>query len=195
MIRTIGAQLVDLIIKAQAQQHFIALDDMNFSDESRKAIIPKLPACAKELRDLCRLLNENDSQALLDVLTLAAEKTDFYLKLKKGEAKNLAYQYRQAIALKLKEETDPALVLHLCVISIFMSKTHSMIHAPGRAIPLLLSFLMKRGYIHEEAFMILKEFQSDVIKSMKTAELLEKSELSKKLTLQLSVVRSMPENI
>lgn len=54
------------------------------------------------------------------------------------------FLHRQALIEQLKESEDPALVLHLTSVLLFQATTQSMVHAPGRCVPQIISILTGR---------------------------------------------------
>ena len=71
--------------------------------------------------------------------------------------RQLVFNHRQALAEQLRSETDPAMTLHLAAVLLFMVYTQCMVHAPGRCVPQLLSFL--KDYIKKEAHQNLVQLQ------------------------------------
>ena len=56
----------------------------------------------------------------------------------------MTLEIREKLKTKLNDEKDSAMILHLTVTLIFYSVHQGqMIHAPGKAIPLLITYLSK----------------------------------------------------
>lgn len=58
--------------------------------------------------------------------------------------RQVLFQHRQALIEQLKVTEDPALVLHLTSVLLFQFSTHCMLHAPGRSVPQIISFLSSK---------------------------------------------------
>ena len=55
--------------------------------------------------------------------------------------RQLVFNHRQSLAEQLRQETDAAMALHLAAVLLIHVHTQSMIHAPGRCVPLIIAFL------------------------------------------------------
>ena len=55
--------------------------------------------------------------------------------------RQVVFNYRQSIAGQLKDELDPAMALHLAVVLMVQVLTGHMLHAPGRCVPAIVTFL------------------------------------------------------
>uniref|UniRef100_A0A4W3JEZ6 E3 UFM1-protein ligase 1 n=1 Tax=Callorhinchus milii TaxID=7868 RepID=A0A4W3JEZ6_CALMI len=87
--------------------------------------------------------------------------------LKKGDKKKerqVIFQHRQALIEQLKITEDPALVLHLTSVLLFQLSTHNMLHAPGRCVPQLITFLLTK--IPEDQHKVLVKYQGLVVKQL-----------------------------
>jgi len=60
----------------------------------------------------------------------------------------------------LKNETDPAMALHLASVLLFQIYTQNMVHAPGRCVPQVIALL--KNYMEEEPHQVLVEMQGSV---------------------------------
>lgn len=71
--------------------------------------------------------------------------------------RQLLYSHQQSLLISLKEEEDPAMVLHLTAVLLFQQHTGCIIHVPGKLIPLIINFLESR--ISSEEYSIVTRFQ------------------------------------
>ena len=55
--------------------------------------------------------------------------------------RQLVFNHKQSIAEQMKEESDPAMTLHLAATLLFNVFTQCMVHAPGRCVPSIIAFL------------------------------------------------------
>lgn len=57
--------------------------------------------------------------------------------------RQLLFSHRQSLTKSLASETNPALVIHITSVLLFQLVTNSMLHATGKFVPLITSFLKK----------------------------------------------------
>uniref|UniRef100_A0A4W3J0Y8 E3 UFM1-protein ligase 1 n=1 Tax=Callorhinchus milii TaxID=7868 RepID=A0A4W3J0Y8_CALMI len=79
-------------------------------------------------------------------------------------SRQVIFQHRQALIEQLKITEDPALVLHLTSVLLFQLSTHNMLHAPGRCVPQLITFLLTK--IPEDQHKVLVKYQGLVVKQL-----------------------------
>ena len=72
----------------------------------------------------------------------------------------------------LKEETDPAMTLHLAMAILFHLINSCPIHMPGRLLPFVLTQL--RGGMEPEDFSLLTQFQDMVVARLKDSSVKQK---------------------
>ncbi|KAH0622158.1 hypothetical protein JD844_024212 [Phrynosoma platyrhinos] len=78
--------------------------------------------------------------------------------------RQILFQHRQALIEHLKVTEDPALVLHLASVLLFQFSTHCMLHAPGRCVPQIITFLSTK--IPEDQHSLLVKYQGLVVKQL-----------------------------
>jgi len=86
----------------------------------------------------------------------------------KKTEKDLILDIREKLKMKLTDEQDPAMVLHLTTTLLFYG-VHGgrLVHAPGKAVPLLIRYLTKSLPVNINHRLI--EFQDYVIQQSTTA--------------------------
>ena len=78
--------------------------------------------------------------------------------------RQLTFNHRQALADQLDRETEPAMALHLATVILFQQSTSCIIHAPGRCVPQIITFL--KDYVTPETHEKLTQYQSLVVKQL-----------------------------
>ena len=73
----------------------------------------------------------------------------------------------------LKEETDPAMTLHLTVVILFQQTNGCLIHTPGRLLPSILPYL-KQG-MESNDYQLLSRLYDSIIMQLKTTQLMSTS--------------------
>lgn len=64
---------------------------------------------------------------------------------------------RHSLLAQLDDTTDPALCLHLAVLLIFQTHNQNMLHASGKFVPQIISFLQKQ--VPLELYQLLSTYQ------------------------------------
>ena len=78
-------------------------------------------------------------------------------------SRQLIFNHRQALIDQLQRETEPAMALHLAAVLLFQFHTGCMIHAPGRCVPQIISYL--ENNVPEDCYTKLQNYQS-LVKDM-----------------------------
>lgn len=71
--------------------------------------------------------------------------------------RQLLFSHHQSLLATLKEEKEPAMALHLITVFLFQRCTSCIIHAPGRLVPNIISFLAK--HMNDTEYAKLSEYQ------------------------------------
>jgi len=146
--------------------------DAALTPEARLKLINKFPEDLKQpLSKLHTSLNEKTSEEFLSAVQLALGSgvCDMVIKKmdKKKERLTLSNQ-RHSLLAQLDETEDPALSLHLAVLLIFQSHTNNMLHASGKFVPQIISFLQKQ--VPLDLYQLLSTYQELVIKKLTPSE-------------------------
>ncbi|XP_039433197.1 E3 UFM1-protein ligase 1 homolog [Culex pipiens pallens] len=103
--------------------------------------------CGQEYRGALQALNKaTASSAAVDDFLIVAENSlqacsMILKKIDKKKDRNLILCHKHGLLEQLANCSDPALVLHLAVLILFTISTQSMLHASGRHVSAILSFL------------------------------------------------------
>ncbi|XP_065257312.1 E3 UFM1-protein ligase 1 [Emys orbicularis] len=167
MLKTVCTDITNLIFNFLATDLMIASEDCTaITSEVRKKILGKLPEETRgPLTKLHTSLNGKSLEDFLLYLDSSADACD--IMVKKGDKKKerqILFQHRQALIEQLKVTEDPALVLHLTSILLFQFSTQCMLHAPGRCVPQIISFLTTK--IPEDQHSLLVKYQGLVVKQL-----------------------------
>lgn len=112
-----------------------------------------------------------------------------FKKIEKKSERVLSSEHRQSLLLQLNEATEAALILHLVVLLLIQRHYNELVHASGKFVPQLLSFLKPK--LENEVFEILYETQEMVVKQLTLEENEEKKEISKKLEAIIPKIREI----
>ncbi|OXB83152.1 UNVERIFIED_CONTAM: hypothetical protein H355_014408, partial [Colinus virginianus] len=167
LLKTVCTDITNLIFNFLASDSMMTTEDYSaITSEVRTKILSKLPEGTKgPLTKLHTSLNGKSLEDFLSYLDTAADICD--IMVKKGDKKKerqVLFQHRQALIEQLKVTEDPALVLHLTSVLLFQFSTHCMLHAPGRSVPQIISFLSDK--IPEDQHSLLIKYQGLVVKQL-----------------------------
>lgn len=167
LLKTVCTDITNLIFNFLAGDIMMAVEDYStITSEVRKKMLNKFQEEAKgPLTKLNSSLAGKSIEEFLSCLDEAADACGILVK--KGDKKKerqVLFQHRQALIEQLKVTEDAALVLHLTSVLLFQFTTHCMLHAPGRCVPQIITFL--RTKIPEEQHNILVNYQSLVVKQL-----------------------------
>lgn len=73
-------------------------------------------------------------------------------------------EHRCALEEQLRHELEPAMTLHLSAVLLFYHYTNCLVHAPGRCVPHIISFL--GDHMTKEQHSKLSQYQGLVIKNI-----------------------------
>jgi hypothetical protein len=142
------------------------------TDAERKAVIALMPPDAqKRLSSLELKLNEKTVDAFLDPLEEAAE--DVGLRVKRADKKRdkkVAFEHRARLQSQLEDVSDPPSVLLLVAVLLFQGHTGCVLHAQGRSVPQIITFLKEaKGALSAADTDLLVEYQRKVMASLTSA--------------------------
>eukprot|EP00053_Salpingoeca_punica_P013503 m.122155 g.122155 ORF g.122155 m.122155 type:complete len:774 (-) comp16218_c1_seq2:130-2451(-) len=144
LLKTLGTDLINIMIRLQAEEHMAKYDATEeFTPSTRAEILKQLPSKTTQLfTDLTQLLSGKSAAPFLEAVESAAGALQLYLrKADKKADRQILFNHRHSLLQLLAAETRPAAVLHLIVSLLFQKATGCMVSAPGKCVPLLVSFL------------------------------------------------------
>ncbi|XP_035916184.1 E3 UFM1-protein ligase 1 homolog [Anopheles stephensi] len=152
------------------------------------------------LQTLCKSLTTSES---VDDFLEKTEKTMqacsmMLKKIDKKKDRNLILCHKHGLLEQLTNCTDPALVLHLAVLIIFTISTQTMLHASGRHVSAILSFLQTA--LTAEDSKVFNNYHDLVLKLLSTESATTEEgkanaeEISKQLGELTPVVKSIATN-
>ncbi|XP_069462524.1 E3 UFM1-protein ligase 1 isoform X2 [Ambystoma mexicanum] len=164
MLKTVCTDITNLIFNFLAGDFMMAVDDYTtINSEARKKLLGKVQEDTRTpLSKLHTSLNGKSIEDFITCLDCAADACS--IMVKKGDKKKerqVVFQHRQALMEQLKVTEEPALILHLTTVLLFQLSTHCMLHAPGRCVPQIISFLHRK--VPEDQHGLLLKFQSLVV--------------------------------
>lgn len=170
LLRTHCTDLLNMVICYLSKDKGIQLpEDHKLTAKDRTTIILNLPeGMRKSLKANSIAVNGKDVEDFLKQFEALCEEEFCGVMLKKLDKKKerqLLFSHQQSLLAALKEEKEPAMALHLTSVLLFQRCTNCIIHAPGRLVPSIISFLSK--HMSDPEYVILTDFQRLVILHLK----------------------------
>ncbi|XP_076372553.1 UFM1 specific ligase 1 isoform X1 [Tachypleus tridentatus] len=186
LLKTICTDMVNTVVNYLAIEHRVYAEKdapTIFTSEKRLKLISSLPENLKD--PLQKLHNSVGGKSVDDFLIqmddiLGPGICDIVVKkMDKKRERQLIQTHRQELISQLAECSDPALCLHLAVLLIFQLQTSFMLHASGKFVPQIISFLQLK--IPEELYKVLIDCQESVVKQLTKGSDEEKEEVQARL--------------
>lgn len=137
--------------------------------KERSTLISNLPEQMKRtLTAVNNSLNGKDVSSFFQLFEALCGEEYCGLMLKKADRKKerqLIFSHQQSLVESLREEQEPAMVLHLVVVLLFQQHTNCIIHLPGKLVPSIIAFLSSR--LSETERSKLRTFQELVMLQLK----------------------------
>eukprot|EP00731_Ephydatia_muelleri_P035885 Em0174g4a len=162
LLRTVCTDLLNMVFCYLSKDKGVQLpDDQKLTAKDRSTIILNLPEnMRKSLKASNTAVNGKDIEEFLKQFEALCEEEFCGLMLKKLDKKKerqLLFSHHQSLLATLKEEKEPAMALHLITVFLFQRCTSCIIHAPGRLVPNIISFLAK--HMNDTEYAKLSEYQ------------------------------------
>ncbi|XP_071819369.1 E3 UFM1-protein ligase 1-like isoform X2 [Apostichopus japonicus] len=169
LLKTLCTEITNCIFSSIATEQMMAhSESSDMTADVRAKILSKLPEDhrgvytklnsainGKDLGDFYTNLEDCCKDDICDVMLR---------KLDKKKERPLIFNHKQALIAQLKDETDPALALHLTASVVFQNCTQCMLHAPGRLVPHIITFLASQ--LTKEQHNLLLQYQGLVQKQI-----------------------------
>ncbi|XP_056014591.1 E3 UFM1-protein ligase 1-like [Ostrea edulis] len=171
LLKTVCSDITNVIVIALVNEYMLynSAKEETLTPEYRAKLIGKLPESVQQnATELNRSLNRtalNEFYKQLDVLCGPEHLGILLRKPDKRQERQLICNHRQSLLDHIQRETDPAMLLHLSVVVLFQTFTSNIIHAPGKYVPHIITFL--KQYLAPESHQLLVRMLDLVIQQMK----------------------------
>jgi len=167
LLKTVCTEITNEIFSYVAQENMIQYDQAKeFSPEVRMKILNDCPNESKEpLLKLHKSLNTNSVDEVLNCVEAALGPHVCDMILRRPDKKKERPQlqgHHQALLEQLTSSEDPALVLHLTTLILFQVVSQTMLHASGRFVSHILTYL--QSHVTAEIFNALQQYHDLVLK-------------------------------
>lgn len=164
LLKTLGNDICNELATYIAIESNLAVNSNPLTVEQRNKISQE---CEKEYRQTFQALNKSTLGTSIDEFIAAAENclqscSMILKKIDKKKDRTLIMCHKHDLLEQLANATDPALILHLTVLIIFTIASGNILHASGRHVSGILTYL--RGQLNDEQNKILMEYHDLVLK-------------------------------
>lgn len=158
LLKTLCTDIANEILKYLAAEQGNEISCETLTNEQRAKLINGLPAETKPaLQNLLKTLSmQNLDEFMASVEESLAACSMIIKKIDKKKDRLIVLNHKYSLLEELNKCDDPALVLHLTVLVIFVGTTQNMLHASGRHVATILAFL--KPFLSEEDFAELSGF-------------------------------------
>jgi len=169
LLKTIATDVVNIIFEMVAIENLMSLsENEKFTNETRLKLLNKLSIDWKApMTKLNSSLSNKDTEDFfkqLDIIT-GSEYCDIMIKkIDKKKERQLLFNHRQALADQLERETEAAMALHLVCVILFQYHTNTLLHAPGRCVPQIITYLQNNITVAE--FKMLNDYQKLIVQQV-----------------------------
>nr|XP_022294660.1 E3 UFM1-protein ligase 1-like isoform X1 [Crassostrea virginica] len=171
LLKTVCSDITNIVVSVLGHEHMLSTSEEEevFTPESRLKMISKLPESVQQ--EVVKLNSSLNGKALdefykqLEILCGPEHLGILLRKPDKRKERQLIFNHRQSLLEQLAQETDPAMLLHLSVVILFQTFTSNIVHAPGKCVPQVITFL--KQYLTPEQHQLLTRMQDLVIQQMK----------------------------
>ncbi|XP_037875240.1 E3 UFM1-protein ligase 1 homolog [Bombyx mori] len=194
LLKSLGGDILSEFCKYAASQCNLSMQNETLSIEQRNKIINDVTEeFKKPLTILSASINEQSMESFFQAIDVAL--SDFGMILKKVDKKKdkmLVQNHREKLISELENCDDPALCLHMAVLSIFTIVTQTMLHASGRQVAVIINYL--KNHIREEDFEKLHSYHELVTKFL-TSNGDDRTEIEDKLRSELTTLKNVVHDI
>jgi len=201
LLKTLCTEIVNEMFQFVAEENMIKVDqDKELTTEARVKIINELP---KEISESGLKIHKSlGGSSVTEFLSVLESQLGVFcdVMLKKQDKKKdrqILFGHRQSLLEQLGSCSDPALTLHLAVLSIFYHVHGSMLHASGKFVPMIIEHLGSQAdSLSSEQISKLEEQQKLVIASLnKNQDEETLSEISSKLELSTANIKNLVSSL
>ncbi|KAJ8716698.1 hypothetical protein PYW07_003325 [Mythimna separata] len=194
LLKSLGGDVLSELCKYAANQCNISVQGDVLTVEQRNKIINDLSdEFTKPLVLLNGTLSDQNMEPFFQAVDVCLAEFGMILKkIDKKKDKLLIQNHREKLISELDNCEDPALCLHMAVLAIFTIVTQNMLHASGRQVPIIISYL--KTQLKDEDYERLRSWHELVSKYLTSSEE-DKSEVEEKLVQDLPLLKNMVQEI
>ncbi|XP_039754864.1 E3 UFM1-protein ligase 1 homolog [Pararge aegeria] len=190
LLKSFGSDILSEFCKYAANQCNLSVQVDVLSVDQRNKIMNDLSdEYMKPLRALNVTLGEQNIEQFYQAVDVCLSECGMILKkVDKKKDKILVQNHREKLIAELENCEEPALVLHLVVLALFTILNQNMLHASGRQVPIIISFL--KSQLKEEDFEKLQKYH-ELVAAYLTASDEHRSSIEEKLKEDMPLIKNL----
>ncbi|CAH0586918.1 unnamed protein product [Chrysodeixis includens] len=194
LLKSLGGDVLTEFCKYAANQCNLSVQGDVLTVEQRNKIINDLTdEFTKPIVSLNGTLLDQNMESFYQAVDVCLSEFGMILKkVDKKKDKLLIQNHREKLISELENCEEPALSLHLAVLAIFTIVTQNMLHASGRQVPIVISYL--KTQLKEADYERLLQWHELVTKFLTSSEE-NKSEYEEKLLQELPALKLMVQEV
>uniref|UniRef100_A0A1L8DB94 E3 UFM1-protein ligase 1 homolog n=1 Tax=Nyssomyia neivai TaxID=330878 RepID=A0A1L8DB94_9DIPT len=170
LLKTLGTDITNELFFYVANECTLNYSTSTLTPEQRSNIMQE---CSQEYKSALMVLNKSIGGQSVDEFLVACdaalqECSMILKKIDKKKDRSLILSHKHGLLEQLANCTDPALVLHLACLVIYTISTQCMLHASGRHVAAILSFLQPQ--LQADQAQLLTQYHDLVLKVLTVAE-------------------------
>lgn len=167
LLKNYGNELVNEMFTYVAEENLIKIEsEKELTPEQRVKIINQLPKDISEpalkIHKSLNISSVTDFMAILEQ-HIGALCDVMLRKPDKKKDRQILFGHRQSVLEQLNSCLDPALTLHLAVLTLFQHSHGLLLHASGKFVPMVIEHLSELGKFEENQLSILSNHQKLVM--------------------------------
>ncbi|XP_046571677.1 LOW QUALITY PROTEIN: E3 UFM1-protein ligase 1-like [Haliotis rubra] len=156
LLNTVCTDITNIVLNAVATDSLMSvIDDEGLTPEARLKVISSLPAAEQTMMTKLHMSVTGKHSEPIENVNMN-DNISF---------RQIVFNHRQSLVESVKDESDPAMALHLAAVMLFQTYTQMMVHAPGRVVPQIIEYL--ESYMVKDQHKTLVTLQEHVVKQAK----------------------------
>ncbi|XP_023934136.2 E3 UFM1-protein ligase 1 homolog [Bicyclus anynana] len=190
LLKSFGSDILSEFCKYSANQCNLSVQVDVLSLEQRNKIMNDLSdEYQKPLRALNATLADQNMEHFYQAADVCLSVCGMILKkVDKKKDKVLVQNHREKLISELENCEEPALVLHLVVLALFTILNQNMLHASGRQVPSIITFL--KSQLKDEDFEKLQKYH-ELVAAYLTASDDDKISIEEKLKDDMPIIKNL----
>ncbi|KAL9897052.1 UFM1 specific ligase 1 isoform 1-T2 [Glossina fuscipes fuscipes] len=168
LLKSMGNDICNELLAYIANECQIELKNNNLNMDQRNKLAQECGNYKAPLLDLNKALSKTVDEFVLATETLLKSCSMIIKKVDKKKDRQLITQHREKLLEQLKQQTEPAVILHLTALVLFTTITGCILHASGKFVGQILAFI--KASVNDEQNRLLIDYQDLVINVLRLSK-------------------------
>uniref|UniRef100_A0A1A9W1K1 E3 UFM1-protein ligase 1 homolog n=1 Tax=Glossina brevipalpis TaxID=37001 RepID=A0A1A9W1K1_9MUSC len=161
LLKSMGNDICNELLVYVANEFQIELKNSNLNVDQRNKLAQECGNYKLPLLDLNKALTKTVDDFVVATEVLLKSCSMIIKKVDKKKDRQLIIQHREKLLEQLKQQTEPAVILHLTALILFTTITGCILHASGKFVAQILTFI--KTALNDEQNRLLNNYQDLVI--------------------------------